>query len=78
MNGYMLLLSNILPSSMNLVTFGSITKGSVLGSGSLNVPGLPKLRDLYLVDRLKANLISISQLCDKIYSRDSPRTNVLS
>ena len=58
------LLSNILPSSLNFVTFRDGAKGSVLGSGSLNVPGLQKLKDVLLIDRLKANFISISQLCD--------------
>ena len=31
--------------------------------GTLNVPGLPRLIDVCLVEGLKANLISISQLC---------------
>ena len=56
------LLSDVQLSSLDSVTFRGGTKGSVLGSGSLNVPGLPKLRDVILVNGLKANLISISQL----------------
>ncbi|KAG9444872.1 hypothetical protein H6P81_016212 [Aristolochia fimbriata] len=47
------------------VTFGDGAKGSVVGKGDLNVQGLPKLKNLLLVDGLKANLISISQLCDQ-------------
>ena len=56
------LLSNILPSSLDYVTFGDGAKESVLGSGSLNVPDFPKLKDVLLVDGFKANMISISQL----------------
>ena len=59
MTGNKWLLSNILPSSLDSITFGDGVKGSVLGSGSLNVPGFPKLRDV-LVNELKANLINIS------------------
>ena len=65
MTGNKWLLSNVLPSSPNFVTFRDCAKGSVLGSGSLNVPGFPNLRDVLLVDRQKANLISINQLCNQ-------------
>ena len=47
------------------MTFRDNAKGSVQGLESLNVHGLLKLRDILLVDGLKANLISISQLCDQ-------------
>ena len=63
MTGYKWLLSNVLPSSLDSVTFRDNAKGSVLGSGYLNVPGLIKLRDVLLVDGLKANLININQFC---------------
>ena len=56
MTGNKWLLSN---TSLDSITFGDGVKGSVLGSGSLNVPGFPKLRDV-LVNELKANLINIS------------------
>ena len=59
------LLSNVLPSSLDSVTFGDSTNGTVLRLGSLNVTGLPKLKDVLLVDGLKANLINISKLCDR-------------
>ncbi|CAM8999208.1 unnamed protein product [Rhodiola kirilowii] len=48
----------------NYVTFGDGVEGRVLGRGTLNVPGLPRLKDVSLVKGLQANLISISQLCD--------------
>ncbi|XP_057811657.1 uncharacterized protein LOC131025894 [Salvia miltiorrhiza] len=46
------------------VTFGGGAKGTILGKGVLNVTDFSKLKDMYLVEGLKANLISISQLCD--------------
>ena len=36
----------------------------MVSKGTLNVPGLPNLTDVWLVEGMKANLISISQLCD--------------
>ena len=45
------------------MTFGDGVKGVVLGSGILKVSCMPKLENVLLVERLKANLISISQLC---------------
>ena len=59
------LLSNVLPSSLDFVTFGDGAKGSVLRLGSLNVPGMTKLRGVLLIDGLKENLIRIGQLCDQ-------------
>ncbi|CAM8998987.1 unnamed protein product [Rhodiola kirilowii] len=46
------------------VTFGDGGEGRVIGKGILNVQGLPRLKDVFLVKGLQANLISISQLCD--------------
>ncbi|CAM8905362.1 unnamed protein product [Rhodiola kirilowii] len=46
------------------VTFRDGIEGRVLGRGILNVPGLPRLTDVFLVEGLQANMISISQLCD--------------
>ncbi|KAG9456851.1 hypothetical protein H6P81_001359 [Aristolochia fimbriata] len=47
------------------VTFGDGSKVAVIGRGSLRVDGLPKLENVLLVDGLKVNLLSISQLCDQ-------------
>ncbi|CAM8987614.1 unnamed protein product [Rhodiola kirilowii] len=49
------------------VTFGDGGKGQVIGCGTLKVPDLPVLEDTLLVEGLKVNLISISQLCDGGY-----------
>ncbi|CAM8981207.1 unnamed protein product [Rhodiola kirilowii] len=46
------------------VTFGDGVEGAVPGRGVLNVPGIPRLKEVLLVKGLQANLISISQLCD--------------
>ncbi|CAM8912926.1 unnamed protein product [Rhodiola kirilowii] len=46
------------------VTFGDGVEGRVLGKGILNVQGLSRLKEVFLVKGLQANLINISQLCD--------------
>ena len=64
MTGNREFLINLQPCSLESLTFGDGGKGIVLRSGSLKVPGMPKLENVLLVDGLKVNLISISQLCD--------------
>ena len=59
------LLSNILPYSLDSITFRDVAKGSVLWSRSLNVPGFQNLRDVLLINGLKAKLISINQFYDQ-------------
>jgi hypothetical protein len=46
------------------VTFGDDKKGKVLGTGVIKVNDLFSLNDVALVDRLRYNLLSVSQLCD--------------
>ncbi|XP_073121706.1 uncharacterized protein [Henckelia pumila] len=46
------------------VTYGGVAKGRIVGKGTLNVKGFPKLHNVLHVEGLNANLISISQLCD--------------
>nr|GMD43924.1 uncharacterized protein LOC109158582 [Ipomoea batatas] len=46
------------------VTFGDGERGQTVASRTLNVHGLPRLPRVFLVQGLKANLISISQLCE--------------
>ncbi|KAG9453128.1 hypothetical protein H6P81_006032 [Aristolochia fimbriata] len=58
-------LTNLHKENGGQVTFGDGAKGYVVGKGDLNDQGLPKLKNVLLVDGLKANLISISQLCDQ-------------
>jgi hypothetical protein len=51
-------------SHKEYVTFGDDKKGKVLGIGVIKVNGCFTLNDVALVDRLRYNLISVSQLCD--------------
>ncbi|XP_073030765.1 uncharacterized protein [Primulina eburnea] len=46
------------------VTYGGGAKEKIVGKGTLNVEGLPKLHNVLHVEGLNLNLISISQLCD--------------
>jgi hypothetical protein len=46
------------------VTFGDDKRGKVLGTGVIKVNDCFTLTDVALVDRLRYNLFSISQLCD--------------
>jgi transposase InsO family protein len=51
-------------SHKEYVTFGDDKKGKVLGTGVIKVNDCFTLNDVTLVDRLRYNLLSISQLCD--------------
>jgi hypothetical protein len=51
-------------SHKEYVTFGDDKKGKVLGTGAIKVNVCFTLNDVTLVDRLRYNLISVSQLCD--------------
>jgi hypothetical protein len=46
------------------VTFEDDKKGKVLGTGVIKVNDCFTLNDVALLDRLRYNLLSISQLCD--------------
>jgi hypothetical protein len=46
------------------VTFGDDKKGKMLGTGVIKVNDCFTLSDIALVDRLRYNLLSVSQLCD--------------
>ena len=47
------------------VTFGDGSHAQVLGKGTTKIPGLPLLKDVLYIKRLKANLLSITQMCDE-------------
>jgi hypothetical protein len=51
-------------SHKEYVTFEDDMKGKVLGTGVIKVNDCFTLNDIALVDRLKYNLLSVSQLCD--------------
>jgi hypothetical protein len=57
--------SNLTPlSHKEYVTFGDDKKGKVIGTGVIKVNNCFTLNDVALVDRLRYNLLSVSQLCD--------------
>jgi hypothetical protein len=51
-------------SHKEYVTFGDDKKGKVLGTGIIKVNDFFILNDIALVDRLRYNLLSVSQLVD--------------
>jgi hypothetical protein len=46
------------------VTFGDDKKGKVLGTSVIKVNDCFTLNDVVIVDRLRYNMLSVSQLCD--------------
>jgi len=59
------LFKNIRSCDRGYVTFGDGGKGKILGMESLINTKLPKLENVFLVEGLYTNLISVSQLCDQ-------------
>jgi hypothetical protein len=57
--------SSLIPlSHKEYVTFGDDKNGKVLGTDVIKVNDCFTLNDVALVDRLRYNLLSVSQLCD--------------
>ena len=46
------------------VTFGDNKKGRIIGLGNIKISPSTFIENVLLVDKLKHNLLSISQLCD--------------
>ena len=64
------------PLSEGLVTFGDGVTTRVLGRRTLNLDNFPQFKNVLHVDGLKANLISISQICDLNMNVNFDRENV--
>ena len=47
------------------VTFGDGSHAQVLDKGTVEISGLPLLKDVLYIKGLKANLLSITQICDE-------------
>ena len=47
------------------VTFGDESHAQVLGKGTVEIPRLPLLKDVLYIKWLKANLLSITQICEE-------------
>jgi len=45
-------------------TYGDNNRGRIIGCGDIEVKGNPLIQNVLLVEGLKNNLLSISQLCD--------------
>ena len=49
------------------ISFGDNSKGVILGIGTIGNNSYTQIKNVLLVENLKYNLLSISQLCDKGY-----------
>ncbi|VFQ66827.1 unnamed protein product [Cuscuta campestris] len=58
-------LANINSVEGGNVRFGGGAQGKIIGCGILNVSGLPPIKNVWLVQGLQVNLLSISQICDQ-------------
>ena len=58
------LFKTLFEGKIGTVTFGDGSKYVIRGIGIVDIPGLPVFEDVWYVDGLKANLLSISQICD--------------
>ncbi|KAG7599440.1 Ribonuclease H-like superfamily [Arabidopsis suecica] len=81
-------LNNYTTVKESKVTFGGGAKGRIRGKGDLTEAEKPQLTNVYFVEGLTANLISVSQLCDegltvsfnrvKCWATDEKNQNALS
>ena len=46
------------------MTYGDGSHAQVLGKWTIEIPGLPLLKDVLYIKGLKVNLLSITQICD--------------
>ncbi|XP_060961015.1 uncharacterized protein LOC133031514 [Cannabis sativa] len=70
-------LKNFHSSKEGFVTFGDGNKGEIMGQGDLDLFDVFSLTGVLFVKGLKANLISISQLCDANYDVNFTKTQCL-
>ena len=47
------------------MTFGDDAKGKIIGIGNISSKYSNIIENVFLIDKLKFNLLSISQICDK-------------
>ena len=64
MTGNKGLFKTLFEGKIGTVTFGYGSKSIIRGIGTMVIPGLPIFKVVWYVDGLKANLLSISQICD--------------
>ena len=59
------------------VTFDDGSHAQVVGKGTIEIPGLPLLKDVLYIKGLKVNLLSITQICDEDFLIQFSRTESL-
>ena len=64
MTGNKGLFKTLFEGNNGTVTFGDRSKFVIRGIGIVDILGLPVFEDVWYVDGLKLNLLSISQICD--------------
>ena len=65
MSGEEQLFNDVTKKDYGSVTFGDNSKARVVDIGSIGLVGTTQVEQVLLVDGLKHNLLSISQLCDE-------------
>ena len=65
MSGEEQLFNNVTKQDLGSVTFGDNSRARAIGIGSVSFTGTTQVEQVLLVDGLKHNLLSISQLCDE-------------
>lgn len=64
MNGKKEYLTDYVESFSESITFGDVVKDKVVNYETMNVKSMPRLMNVLHVEGMKANSISITQLCD--------------
>ena len=64
MTGNKGLFKTFFEGKIGTVTFGVGSKSVIRGIGTMDILGLPVFEDIWYADGLKANLLSISEICD--------------
>ena len=64
MTGNKALFKILFEGKIRTIAFEDGSKSVIRGIGTVDIPGLPVFEDVCYVDGLKANLLSISQICD--------------
>ena len=65
MSGEEQLFNNVTKQDLGSVTFGDNSRARAVGIGSIDFAGTIQVEQVLLIDGLKHNLLSISQLCDE-------------
>ena len=58
------LFKTLFEGKIGTITFGDGSKSMIRGIGTVDILGLSIFEDVWYVDGLKANLLSINQICD--------------